>query len=103
MRHSKSMPEGHLQQQQQQLGLMGPPAQPHPRKLSNKWPSVNTDSGISLFSSDTLTKYSNKDMQCASTSTSRPLSRTMHVDMSVMNTATLLQESSRRLEDETRR
>ncbi|XP_039453523.1 axin isoform X1 [Culex pipiens pallens] len=97
MRHSKSMPEGH------QLGLMGPPAQPHPRKLSNKWPSVNTDSGISLFSSDTLTKYSNKDMQCASTSTSRPLSRTMHCDMSVMNTATLLQESSRRLEDETRR
>lgn len=101
MRHSKSMPEGHLQQQP---GLMGPPAQPHPRKLSNKWPSVNTDSGISLFSSDTLTKYSNKDLQCASTSTSRPLSRTMHtIDMSVMNTATLLQESSRRLEDETRR
>lgn len=101
MRHSKSMPEGHLQQQQQQ-GLMGPPAQPHPRKLSNKWPSVNTDSGISLFSSDTLTKYSNKDMSCA---TSRPLSRTMHTmdNMSVMNTATLLQESSRRLEDETRR
>lgn len=97
MRHSKSMPEGHLQQQQ---GLMGPPAQPHPRKLSNKWPSVNTDSGISLFSSDTLTKYS---LDMSSASTSRPLSRTMHIDMSAMNTATLLQESSRRLEDETRR
>lgn len=97
MRHSKSMPESHP------LNMMGPPAQPLPRKLNNKWPSVNTDSGISLFSTDTLTKYSNKDMQSMSTSSSRPLSRTMHADMSVMNTAILLQESSRRLEDETRR
>ncbi|XP_055640581.1 axin isoform X2 [Toxorhynchites rutilus septentrionalis] len=92
MRHSKSMPDGHP------LSMMAPPLQP-PRKLNNKWPSVNTDSGISLFSADTLTKYSNKDMQCSS----RPLSRTMHIEMSQMNTAAQLQESSRRLEDETRR
>lgn len=96
MRHSKSMPEGHT------LNMMGPPPPPS-RKLNNKWPSINTDSGISLFSTDTLTKYSNKDVQSMSTSSSRPLSRTMHADISAMNTATLLQESSRRLEDETRR
>ncbi|XP_021709960.1 axin isoform X1 [Aedes aegypti] len=95
MRHSKSMPEGHP------MGLMGPPAQP--RRLNNKWPSVYTDSGISLLSTDTLTKSSNADMQSASTSSSRPLSRTMHADMSLTNTATLLQESSRRLDDEPRR
>lgn len=89
------MPEGHP------MGLMGPPAQP--RRLNNKWPSVYTDSGISLLSTDTLTKSSNADMQSASTSSSRPLSRTMHADMSLTNTATLLQESSRRLDDEPRR
>lgn len=83
------------------MGLMGPPAQP--RRLNNKWPSVYTDSGISLLSTDTLTKSSNADMQSASTSSSRPLSRTMHADMSLTNTATLLQESSRRLDDEPRR
>lgn len=87
MRHSKSMPEGHP------MGIMGPPAQP--RRLNNKWPSVYTDSGISLLSTDTLTKSSNVDMQSASTSSSRPLSRTMHADMTLANTATLLQESSR--------
>ncbi|KXJ71902.1 hypothetical protein RP20_CCG019427 [Aedes albopictus] len=87
MRHSKSMPEGHP------MGIMGPPAQP--RRLNNKWPSVYTDSGISLLSTDTLTKSSNMDMQSASTSSSRPLSRTMHADMTLANTATLLQESSR--------
>lgn len=36
MRHSKSVPEGAT------------------KKLSHKWPSVNTDSGISLMSSDTF-------------------------------------------------
>ncbi|XP_055608556.1 axin isoform X2 [Uranotaenia lowii] len=97
MRHSKSMPDGHP------LNMMGPPAQPPPRKLNNKWPSINTDSGISLFSTDTLTKYSSKDTQSLSTTSSRPLSRTMHVDMGAMSTATLLQDTSRRLEDETRR
>ncbi|XP_049286511.1 axin isoform X2 [Anopheles funestus] len=103
MRHSKSMPEGHP--------LMGPPMQPMPmqmssgsRKLNNKWPSVNTDSGISLFSTDTLTKHSSSGGgsrgELSLGSSSRPLSRNMHSDM---HTATLLQESSRRLEDETRR
>ncbi|XP_061502273.1 axin isoform X1 [Anopheles gambiae] len=103
MRHSKSMPEGHP--------LMGPPMQPMTmqmssgsRKLANKWPSVNTDSGISLFSTDTLTKHSSSGGgsrgELSLGSSSRPLSRTMHSDM---HTATLLQESSRRLEDETRR
>ncbi|XP_053660845.1 axin [Anopheles marshallii] len=104
MRHSKSMPEGHP--------LMGPPMQPVPMQMSsgsrklqaNKWPSVNTDSGISLFSTDTLTKHSSSGGgsrgELSLGSSSRPLSRNMHSDM---HTATLLQESSRRLEDETRR
>lgn len=96
MRHSKSMPEGHP------LGMMGPPA-PQSRRLNTKWSSIYTDSGISVFSTDTLTKPSNVDMQSASTSSSRPLSRTMHADMTPANTATLLQESSRRLDDEPRR
>ncbi|XP_035773343.1 axin-like isoform X2 [Anopheles albimanus] len=102
MRHSKSMPDGHT--------LMGPPMQAPAvtapsRKLNHKWPSVNTDSGISLFSTDTLTKHSSSGGSSGSRgelsfgSNSRPLSRNMHSDM----TATLLQESSRRLEDETRR
>uniref|UniRef100_A0A2M4AJ58 Putative regulator of g protein n=1 Tax=Anopheles triannulatus TaxID=58253 RepID=A0A2M4AJ58_9DIPT len=103
MRHSKSMPDGHT--------LMGPPLQAAPvtapsRKLNHKWPSVNTDSGISLFSTDTLTKHSSSGGSSGSRGelsfggNSRPLSRNMHSDM---QTATLLQESSRRLEDETRR
>ncbi|XP_050085786.1 axin isoform X2 [Anopheles aquasalis] len=103
MRHSKSMPDGHT--------LMGPPLQAPAvtapsRKLNHKWPSVNTDSGISLFSTDTLTKHSSSGGSSGSRgelsfgSNSRPLSRNMHSDM---QTATLLQESSRRLEDETRR
>uniref|UniRef100_A0A182J0N8 Uncharacterized protein n=1 Tax=Anopheles atroparvus TaxID=41427 RepID=A0A182J0N8_ANOAO len=105
MRHSKSMPEGHP--------MMGPPLQPMSaapmssgsRKLNHKWPSVNTDSGISLFSTDTLTKHSSSGGSSGSRGelslggSSRPLSRNMHD----MHTATLLQESSRRLEDETRR
>ncbi|XP_058061545.1 axin isoform X1 [Anopheles bellator] len=105
MRHSKSMPEGYPP--------MGPPLVPASlvsasgtRKLNHKWPSVNTDSGISLFSTDTLTKHSSSGGSSSSRgelnmgSSSRPLSRNMHADM---HTATLLQESSRRLEDETRR
>lgn len=39
MRHSKSIPENTS------------------KKLSNKWPSMATDSGISLLSTDTLGKY----------------------------------------------
>ncbi|XP_055383005.1 axin isoform X2 [Condylostylus longicornis] len=69
MRHSKSMPE-------HSSSL---------KKLTNKWPSTNTDSGISLFSADTLMKY--KD------TSSRPGS----------STAFQLEEAKRRLEDETRR
>lgn len=42
MRHSKSMPEGAT------------------KKLTNKWPSINTDSGISLMSTDTIGKYKNQ-------------------------------------------
>ncbi|XP_055550242.1 axin isoform X1 [Wyeomyia smithii] len=100
MRHSKSMPEGHP------LSMAGPAAPPLPRNkpLNNKWPSVYTDSGISLLSTDTLSKYSSKDMPPnMSTNSSRPLSRTMHADMSIGNTTHLLQESSRRLDDEARR
>jgi len=41
MKHSKSMPDHSSCS----------------RKLTNKWPSMNTDSGISMFSADTVTKY----------------------------------------------
>lgn len=41
MKHSKSMPDHSSSA----------------RKLTNKWPSMNTDSGISLFSADTIMKY----------------------------------------------
>lgn len=46
MRHSRSMP---VEQQQQQMSQSR-------KTLSNKWPSMQTDSGISLFSGDTLIK-----------------------------------------------
>ncbi len=53
MRYSKSMPEN-----------------ANLRKLaSSKWGSINTDSGISLFSSDTITKHS-KDSSSISSSSS---------------------------------
>ncbi|XP_017076340.1 axin isoform X2 [Drosophila eugracilis] len=63
MKHSKSMPDHSSCS----------------RKLTNKWPSMNTDSGISMFSADTATKY--KDA----------------------STASKLEEAKRRLEDEPRR
>ncbi|XP_058129243.1 axin [Anopheles coustani] len=104
MRHSKSMPEGHPLMGQS-MQPMAAPMSSGSRKLNHKWPSVNTDSGISLFSTDTLTKHSSSGGSSGSRGelslggSSRPLSRNMHD----MHTATLLQESSRRLEDETRR
>ncbi|SPP80939.1 axin isoform X1 [Drosophila guanche] len=69
MKHSKSMPDHSSCS----------------RKLTNKWPSMNTDSGISMFSADTAMKY--KD----------PSSR------SGSSTASKLEEAKRRLEDEPRR
>ncbi|XP_020715291.1 axin isoform X1 [Ceratitis capitata] len=69
MKHSKSMPDHSSSS----------------RKLTNKWPSINTDSGISLFSADTLMKY--KDTSSRSGS----------------STASKAEEAKRRLEDETRR
>ncbi|XP_017479397.1 PREDICTED: axin isoform X2 [Rhagoletis zephyria] len=69
MKHSKSMPDHSSSS----------------RKLTNKWPSINTDSGISLFSADTLMKY--KDTSSRSGS----------------STASKSEEAKRRLEDETRR
>ncbi|ALC46265.1 Axn [Drosophila busckii] len=69
MKHSKSMPD-------------------HPsscsRKLTNKWPSINTDSGISMFS-DTVMKYKESSSRSGS------------------STASKLEEPKRRLEDEPRR
>lgn len=41
MKHSKSMPDHNVSSK---------------KLLSNKWPSMNTDSGISLFSADMLLK-----------------------------------------------
>ncbi|KAH8383287.1 hypothetical protein KR009_007720 [Drosophila setifemur] len=67
MKHSKSMPDHSSCS----------------RKLTNKWPSMNTDSGISMFSADTVTKY--KDAGSRSSTTSK------------------LEEAKRRLEDEPRR
>ncbi|KAH8306216.1 hypothetical protein KR018_004621 [Drosophila ironensis] len=69
MKHSKSMPDHSSCS----------------RKLTNKWPSMNTDSGISMFSADTVTKY--KDTSSRSGS----------------STASKLEEAKRRLEDEPRR
>ncbi|XP_017076341.1 axin isoform X3 [Drosophila eugracilis] len=69
MKHSKSMPDHSSCS----------------RKLTNKWPSMNTDSGISMFSADTATKY--KDASSRSCS----------------STASKLEEAKRRLEDEPRR
>ncbi|XP_053964097.1 axin [Anastrepha ludens] len=69
MKHSKSMPDHSSSS----------------RKLTNKWPSINTDSGISLFSADTLMKY--KDASSRSGT----------------STASKSEEAKRRLEDETRR
>lgn len=50
IRHSKSMPE-----QQPQSSATASSS----RRLTNKWPSMNTDSGISLFSADTLKSRDN--------------------------------------------
>ncbi|XP_064553212.1 axin isoform X2 [Drosophila montana] len=69
MKHSKSMPD----------------PSSCSRKLTNKWPSMNTDSGISMFSADTVMKY--KDTSSRSGS----------------STASKLEEAKRRLEDEPRR
>ncbi|XP_075147071.1 protein axin isoform X1 [Haematobia irritans] len=69
MKHSKSMPDHSSSA----------------RKLTNKWPSMNTDSGISLFSADTLMKYKDNSSRSGT------------------STASKLEEAKRRLEDETRR
>ncbi|KAM7363781.1 protein axin isoform 1-T1 [Cochliomyia hominivorax] len=69
MKHSKSMPDHSSSA----------------RKLTNKWPSMNTDSGISLFSADTLMKYKDNSSRSGT------------------STALKLEETKRRLEDETRR
>ncbi|KAH8250874.1 hypothetical protein KR038_004479 [Drosophila bunnanda] len=70
MKHSKSMPDH---------------SSCSSRKLTNKWPSMNTDSGISMFSADTVTKYKESSSRSGS------------------NTASKLEEAKRRLEDEPRR
>lgn len=68
IRHSKSMPDHSSSS----------------RRLTSKWPSMNTDSGISLLS-DTLMKYKDSSSRTGS------------------STAFQLEEAKRRLEDETRR
>lgn len=75
MRHSKSMPE-----------------QCKP-SLSDKWPSMNTDSGISLFSADMPPK----------SNVSRNSSRSMTSENAMLNTAYNLVEAKRRLEDDSKR
>ncbi|XP_055924019.1 axin isoform X2 [Eupeodes corollae] len=69
MKHSKSMPDHSSSS----------------RKLTNKWPSIYTDSGISLISADTLMKYKDASLRPGS------------------STASQLEEAKRRLEDENRR
>ncbi|KAH8388623.1 hypothetical protein KR093_011494 [Drosophila rubida] len=69
MKHSKSMPD----------------PSSCSRKLTNKWPSMNTDSGISMFSADTVMKYKETSSRSGS------------------STASKLEEAKRRLEDEPRR
>ncbi|XP_020811968.1 axin isoform X3 [Drosophila serrata] len=70
MKHSKSMPDH---------------SSCSSRKLTNKWPSMNTDSGISMFSADTVTKYKESSSRSGSSTVSK------------------LEEAKRRLEDEPRR
>lgn len=72
MRHSKTMPDG-------------------TKKLNHKWPSVNTDSGISLLSSDTLSKYKE----------SRPFSRSEL--SSAASTSPTLEESKKKLDEDMRK
>ncbi|XP_030370496.1 axin isoform X2 [Scaptodrosophila lebanonensis] len=69
MKHSKSMPDHSS----------------CARKLMNKWPSMNTDSGISMFSTDSVMKYKDTSSR------------------SISSTTTKLEEAKRRLEDEPRR
>ncbi|XP_023163633.2 axin isoform X1 [Drosophila hydei] len=69
MKHSKSMPD----------------SSSCSRKLTNKWPSMNTDSGISMYSADTVMKYKESSSRSGSSSASK------------------LEEGKRRLEDEPRR
>lgn len=78
MRHSKSMPEHNMCK----------------KLLSDKWPSMNTDSGISLFSADMI-------MTPKVNVSSRPSSRSITSENA--NTAYNLVEARRRLEDETKR
>ncbi|XP_055716596.1 axin isoform X2 [Phlebotomus papatasi] len=78
MRHSRSMPE----------------ASSSRRSLSNKWPSMHTDSGISLFSGDLTMKKEQ--------SNSRNFPRSMGMDAATM-TKNQLEEARKRLEDESRR
>uniref|UniRef100_A0A1L8DWD1 Putative regulator of g protein signaling n=1 Tax=Nyssomyia neivai TaxID=330878 RepID=A0A1L8DWD1_9DIPT len=77
MRHSRSMPE----------------ASSSRRSLGNKWPSMHTDSGISLFSGDITMKKEQS---------SRNFTRAMGVDPSTMTTSQL-EEARRRLEDESKK
>lgn len=101
MRHSRSMPEEASSS----------------RRLSNKWPSINTDSGISLFSADTLKsrdlKYVLyhlffcyillKTIFIFYIISSRSRSMGMNTPSSTSSTSFQLEEARRRLEDETRR
>lgn len=71
------------------------------RKLqSSKWGSVNTDSGISLFSADTL-KHKECMSSCTSTSNFKPPSRSMPpMDLTHIKQ---LEDLRRKQEEETRR
>jgi axin 1 len=109
MRHSKSMPENQVVTNIGSTSAAAAVAaavattQANRKLLNSKWPSVNTDSGISLYSSDTLSKY--KDPSSSSSTSSRQYSRSIcQTDLPGMSTSSQLEETRRRLlEDETRR
>lgn len=88
MRYSKSMPEN-----------------ANLRKLatSNKWGSMNTDSGISLFSSDTMTKHTKDSLSMSSSSSSSIVKSQQRSPMLPPEHFSKMEELRRKQEEDARR
>ncbi|XP_063708556.1 axin [Culicoides brevitarsis] len=83
MRHSKSVPDGQ-------------------RKLCNKWPSMNTDSGISLLSTDTWSKY--KDTPSAMHKSLNTFSNYSEMSLAPSaSSAMTLDDTKRKIEEENKK
>ena len=120
MRHSKSMPEHNINNNinnSNNNNSNSGNSYSGRKLLSNKWPSMNTDSGISMFSSDTLVKKDQNSRNfggrtggdIVSSGFSGSVSNCGGSSVSGgggggnFNTASQLEEARRRLEDETKR